>query len=109
MSAELRSEMDDLIRRVERSRGRPPSVVRIDQLVPSFVRHDAISNHVLQLRQVLRDAGFDSEVYVGSIDHRLAGQARLYSECSPAPDRDRVLLYHVSTDSPMAAWLRFSG
>jgi L-malate glycosyltransferase len=79
--------------------------VRIDQLVPSFVRHDAISSHVLQIRRVLRRDGFDSDVYVGAIDHRLAGEARLYKECSPGPDTGRVLLYHASTDSPMAAWL----
>ncbi len=79
--------------------------MRIDQLVPSFVRHDAISGHVLQIRRVLRQAGFDSDVYVGAIDHRLAGEARLYSDCPPEPDAGRVLLYHASTDSPMAAWL----
>jgi L-malate glycosyltransferase len=79
--------------------------VRIDQLVPSFVRHDAISNHALQIRRVLRQAGFDSNVYVGAIDHRLAGEARVYFECPTRPDKNRLLLYHASTDSPMAAWL----
>lgn len=79
--------------------------MRIDQLVPSFARHDAISNHVLQVRRVLRDAGFQSDIWFEMVDDRLNGEARSYLECPPTPDRDRLLVYHASTQSPMAAWL----
>jgi L-malate glycosyltransferase len=79
--------------------------VRIDQFVPTLVKHDAISNHVLQIRRALRGAGFESDVYVENLDPRLAAEARPYTEGDPAPDPDRVILYHGSTDSPMAAWV----
>jgi glycosyltransferase involved in cell wall biosynthesis len=81
--------------------------VRVDQLVPGFAQHDAISNHVLQVRRTLRGAGYESDIYGEWIDPRLAGEgARPFADCSAAPDRDRVLLYHESTHSPMATWLR---
>jgi glycosyltransferase involved in cell wall biosynthesis len=80
--------------------------MRIDQLVPGFARHDAISNHVLQLRRAFRAAGYDSDVYADWIDPRLSGEARPFSDCPAAVDPGRALLYHASTNSPMAEWLQ---
>jgi L-malate glycosyltransferase len=79
--------------------------VRIDQFVPSFVRHDAISNHVLQVRKVLRGAGYDSELWYEAAEPRAAGEGRNFGDCPLGPDPERVILYHASTHSEMAAWL----
>jgi glycosyltransferase involved in cell wall biosynthesis len=79
--------------------------VRVDQFVPGFAPHDAISNHVLQVRRVLREAGFDSEIYGGEwVDDRLRAEARPYQEWT-SRRRGAVLLYHASTHSQMAGWL----
>jgi L-malate glycosyltransferase len=79
--------------------------VRIDQLLPNFVAHDAIGNHTLQLRRALREAGIESDIYADVIDARLAAEARPYRDC-PRPDAGgHALLYHASTHSPMAGWL----
>lgn len=81
--------------------------MRVDQLVPGFAKHDAISNHVRQLRRVLRGAGYDCDIYAEWIDPRLAGAgARPFAQCPVAPESDRVLLYHHSTHSRMADWLK---
>jgi L-malate glycosyltransferase len=80
--------------------------VRVDQLVPGFARADAIGSHVLRARTALRAAGFDSDIYGEVIDPRLGRAARPYRELSDRPDPDRLLLYHGSTASPMAEWLR---
>ena len=73
--------------------------------MPTFARHDAIGNHVLQLQKVLRRAGYESDIYYEHIDPRLAGAARPYTECDPAPQADRLLLYHASTHSELTGWL----
>ena len=77
--------------------------------MPSFARHDAIGNHVLQLRRLLRGAGYESEIFFEYLDPRLNGEARHYSECSPAPDADRLILYHASTHTEMTDWLIRAG
>jgi L-malate glycosyltransferase len=79
--------------------------VRIDQLVPGFAKYDAIGNHALQARQILRRAGYRSEIYAEIVDPRLGAEGRPFAELSQAADPQRVLLYHASTDSRMAAWL----
>jgi glycosyltransferase involved in cell wall biosynthesis len=78
--------------------------MRIDQFVPGFVPHDAISNHVLQLRQVLREAGFESDIYGEWIVGPLHREARPFKECPTSGD-DRALLYHASTHSEIVDWL----
>jgi len=79
--------------------------VRIDQFVPNFAQHDAIGNHAMQIRRALRAAGYESDIFGEVIDPRLAGESRPYRECPPTAIRDRLLLYHGSTQSQMAAWL----
>lgn len=78
---------------------------RIDQFVPSLARHDAIGNHVLELRRLLRDNGFASDIYYEHVDPHLAGDTRHFSDCETRADPDRTILYHASTHSDMTAWL----
>jgi glycosyltransferase involved in cell wall biosynthesis len=80
--------------------------VRIDQFLPSFVRHDAIGNHVLRVRTALRSSGVDSDIFHDIVDPRLAREGRHYLECDPRPDGDRLLLYHASTQSRMVRWIQ---
>ena len=79
--------------------------MRIDQFVPSFVKYDAISNHVVQTRRALLDAGYESTTYYEHVDSRLTSEGEPFEGCDPAADQCRVILYHASTDSAMAPWL----
>lgn len=60
---------------------------------------------MLQLRKLLREAGYESEIFFEFLDPRLDGEARHYSECRPTPDPDRLILYHASTHTDMTDWL----
>ncbi|HET6965538.1 MAG TPA: glycosyltransferase family 4 protein [Acidimicrobiales bacterium] len=73
--------------------------------MPSFARHDAIGNHVLQLRRLLREAGFESDIFYEHLDPRLTGEARPYTECDPTSEPGRLILYHASTHTDMTEWL----
>ena len=64
-----------------RPRDRPPVTVgRIDQVIPSLASRDAIGGHVVQLRDLLRSRGFQSDIYYGNatpdrLDYGLPGRA----------------------------------
>jgi glycosyltransferase involved in cell wall biosynthesis len=79
--------------------------VRIDQFVPGFAPHDAISNHVMQARQALRAAGFESDIWAEDIHVPLQREARPYDAYPPPVGDDSVLLYHASTGSSIASFL----
>ncbi len=72
---------------------------RIDQVIPSLASRDAIGGHVVQLRDLLRSRGFDSDIFYGnaSPDRLSFGLPvdRLGDRSAP----DRVLLYQLSIGS----------
>lgn len=77
--------------------------MRVDQYLPDFAPHDAIGNHVFQARQVLRSAGFESDIWADVIHPPMADHARPYRQAPPPGGG--VALYHASTYSDMAPWL----
>ncbi|HMK98059.1 MAG TPA: glycosyltransferase [Acidimicrobiales bacterium] len=80
--------------------------MRVDQYLPGFAPHDAIGNHTLQARRILREAGYESDIWAEHILSPLEREARPYLEDFFRPGEARLLIYHSSTSSPMAAWLQ---
>jgi glycosyltransferase involved in cell wall biosynthesis len=80
--------------------------MRVDQYLPGFAPHDAIGNHTLQARKILREAGYESDIWAEFILGDLGSEASPYLHDTHRPGEGRVLLYHASTSSPMAGWLR---
>lgn len=79
--------------------------MRVDQLVPTFAAHDAIGNHVLQVRDALRARGHQSDIFCENIGPQLTREARPFADTVAAGGRDRALLYQSSTDSKMVPWI----
>jgi len=78
----------------------------VHQFLPVFAAGDAIGNHVLRIRDTLRAAGYESEIFADHVQPPLRKQARHFLEFRPPAGGGRVhLLYHLSTGSRMAAWL----
>lgn len=78
----------------------------VHQFLPVFAAGDAIGNHVVRVRDALRAAGYDSEIYADVIHPPRRRLARPFQEFEAPPGgRDVHLLYHLSTGSRMAAWL----
>jgi glycosyltransferase involved in cell wall biosynthesis len=78
----------------------------LHQFLPVFAAGDAIGNHVLRIRDTLRAAGYDSEIYADDIHPPMRRHARHFLEFKAPPGGQGVhLLYHLSTGSRMAAWL----
>lgn len=77
--------------------------MRVDQFAAGFAKHDAISNHALQIRRLLRGAGFESDIYSGELDPRMVREATPFEQYRGT--KDSVIIYHSSTHSPMGDWL----
>ena len=78
----------------------------LHQFLPVFAAGDAIGNHVLRIRDALREAGYDSEIFAGDIHPPVRHLARHYRDMVLPKDGTATwLLYHLSTGSALAAWL----
>jgi glycosyltransferase involved in cell wall biosynthesis len=74
-------------------------VIRIHQVLATLGYGDAIGHEVLGIQRVLRQAGYDSEIFVETADHRLEPQTRDYRELVDFSHRDNLLLHHFSLGS----------
>jgi glycosyltransferase involved in cell wall biosynthesis len=76
---------------------------RIDQALPSFSYGDAIGNHVLALRALLRRGGFASEIFALACHPRVRAEARDWREHAAVDAPGNVCLLHFSIGTSMAS------
>ena len=76
------------------------TAVRVDQVIPSLASRDAIGVHTLNLRNGLRAAGIDSDIFYGSHTGDVQAEGRPVIDLGRA-GRDRWLLYQASIGSPV--------
>ncbi len=74
-------------------------MISIHQVLATLGYGDAIGHEVLGIQRVLRGAGYGSEIFVETADHRLEPLTRDYRELVDASDRDNLLLHHFSLGS----------
>lgn len=76
----------------------------IHQIIPVLAPHDAVGNHTLQLRDALRGAGFESEVFSEMRLGHLRDVGRAISDY-PSQRAADLLIYQSSTGSTAVDWL----
>ena len=71
----------------------------VHQVLATLGYGDAIGNEVLGAQKVLRAAGFESDIFVETVDRRLEDRTRDYRELVDASHPDHLLLHHFSIGS----------
>jgi L-malate glycosyltransferase len=75
---------------------------RIDQVIPSIVEHDAVSNHTFEAQRLLQEMGFQSEIFALIIGPGCAGRVRPLGELPRLGNGRQWVLYQCSIGSPAA-------
>jgi glycosyltransferase involved in cell wall biosynthesis len=73
-------------------------VKAVHQIAPGFLYGDAIGNQALRIRELLRQWGYESQVYAQFRDQRLADPGLDYTRYKGSPDN--VVLFHYAIGSP---------
>jgi glycosyltransferase involved in cell wall biosynthesis len=71
----------------------------VHQVLATLGYGDAIGHEVLGIQRVLRAAGYESDIFVETADHRLESLTRDYRELLDASRPDNLLLHHFSIGS----------
>jgi len=74
----------------------------VHQFATALSYGDAISDEMLEIRAVLREAGYRSEIFVRQSDPRSAGHVRDYREYERLSDPANVVIFHFSIGSPVS-------
>jgi glycosyltransferase involved in cell wall biosynthesis len=80
-------------------------VTAVHQFVPALLPRDATGQHTLALRDTLRAAGWKSDIYVEAAHDELRGEASYFEEYPDRAEPGDILLYQLSTASPVAEFL----
>ena len=70
--------------------------MRVAQITPTLAVGDAVGNNCLAIDTILREAGFDADLYAVNIDDKmLKGRCKPLSKLKPLGNND-ILLYHMA-------------
>lgn len=74
--------------------------MKVNQLVPSYHRGDAIGDTAGHIKRFLLSQGFESNIYCLERDRKLEDQSELFARF-PALDEGDITLFHFALPSPM--------
>jgi glycosyltransferase involved in cell wall biosynthesis len=74
-------------------------MMKVHQVLATLGYGDAIGHEVLGIQRVLQSAGYQSEIFVETADHRLEELTRDYRELVDFSHPDHLLLHHFSIGS----------
>ena len=72
---------------------------KIHQVLATLGYGDAIGHEVLGIQRVLKDAGFESDIFVQTADPRLEDLTKDYRDLLQASDPSNILIHHFSIGS----------
>jgi glycosyltransferase involved in cell wall biosynthesis len=72
---------------------------KVHQVLATLGYGDAIGHEVLGIQRVLRDAGFESDIFVQTADYRLEDLTRDYRDLLHASEPSNILIHHFSIGS----------
>jgi L-malate glycosyltransferase len=78
------------------------NVTRIDQVIPTLASRDAIGGHVMQLRDLLRSRGYESDIFYGNASPDRFDDGFPITRIGDPSSSGRVLLYQLSIGSGAA-------
>lgn len=75
--------------------------MRVIQLLPTIAYGDAIGNHVLALRKVIENWGFETGIWAENLDERLSSDTAERMDRFPRLTSQDVIIYHGSGGSAL--------
>mgnify|MGYP001354390147 CR=1 FL=1 len=82
--------------------------MRVAQLIPSVMEHDAMSNYVLQLDEIMAHAGVDSRIFASLVESKVYS-SRVYLLDSLRDFQPNLLIYHMGIGDPIGEYIQLLG
>jgi glycosyltransferase involved in cell wall biosynthesis len=76
--------------------------VEVHQFATSLTYGDAISDEMLEIQKILRERGYNSEIFIRFYDPRMASFIRDYREYREFSSPENVVIFHFSISSPVS-------
>jgi len=77
-------------------------MMEIHQFATSLSYGDAISDEMLEIQKVLRERGYNSEIFIRFYEPRMAKYIKDYKDYTQYRAKDNVVIFHFSIGSPVS-------
>jgi L-malate glycosyltransferase len=77
--------------------------MEIHQILPTISPGDAIGNEVMEIKRVLNEWGYKSEIYAQNIHPKI--NAKKYTEYKKVSSRENILIFHFSIGSEVSEFV----
>lgn len=75
--------------------------MHVVQLLPTISYGDAVGNDTLAIQEIIRQMGYETQIYAENIDGRLPARTAMPFSQFPTLSHDDVVIYHGSTGTDM--------
>src|SRR5574337_23966 len=80
--------------------------LEINQILPSISYGDAISNHSIEIRNILLSWGYRSEIYARHIHPRMSHIAKICTDYKKHVSSENILIFHFSIGSEISGFVK---
>lgn len=80
--------------------------VEVHQLMPNLDYGDAISNHAIEIRDILRSQGYISNIYARFIHPKVNKECFLYTEHKKRSSSKNIVIFHHSISSEVSEYVK---
>lgn len=80
--------------------------LQIHQILPSISFGDAISNEVLEIREILKEWGYESDIFAQHIHPKLAHITKIFTEYEKYSSPENILIFHFSIGSDISKFVK---
>jgi glycosyltransferase involved in cell wall biosynthesis len=76
------------------------------QFLPNMSYGDAISNYTLVVKDIIKELGFDTEIFSMNTHQKLFGTTRNYQEYKSLSSKDNLIIYQYSIGSELTEFIK---
>jgi glycosyltransferase involved in cell wall biosynthesis len=78
--------------------------MQVHQMLAALSYGDAIGNEALRIQEILREEGFDSQIFAESVHPEMAGRARKLWDYREVSSKDTLLILHFSIGAGVSTY-----
>ncbi len=75
--------------------------MKVIQVVPSLLFGDAVGNNTRALKELISEAGYETQIYAQAIDARLPKGSALLEQEMPKLEKEDIVIYHEASASDL--------
>ncbi len=80
--------------------------MKIVQVLPSLCFGDAVGNDALALKKIIRERGYETEIFAKDIDARFPADIALKIENSPNLGKSDIVMFHEAIGTELNVWIQ---